>query len=66
MFKLSYIRQIKNGKWRVFSKKGKTLGTYNTKQEASDRLKQIEMFKSMKESSITYDLFKDALEILDV
>lgn len=57
MLKVSYIRQLPNKKWRVFSEKGKNLGTFDTKNEAKTRLKQIEMFKHMKnKASFIYDL----------
>ncbi len=47
--KVSFIRKLKN-KWIVYSKKGKKLGSYKTKQEALKRLKQIEFFKHKKAS----------------
>lgn len=43
--KLSYIKKLPNGKYRVLSQKGKNLGTYNSKEEAKKRLKQVEFFK---------------------
>jgi hypothetical protein len=36
------------GKWRVLSQKGKSLGTYNTKEEAVKRLRQVEYYKQHK------------------
>lgn len=42
--KLSFVRRRGN-KWVVLSHKGKTLGTYNTKEEANKRLREIEFFK---------------------
>lgn len=48
IIKIAYIRKMPNGKWRVFSEKGKTLGTYNSHEAAKKRLNQIEMFKHMK------------------
>lgn len=39
----------KGSKWQVQSEKGRNLGTYNTKKEAEDRLKDVEMFKHMNE-----------------
>lgn len=47
--KISYIEQLSNGNYRVLSEKGKNLGTYKTRNEAKKRLKQIEMFKHMKQ-----------------
>lgn len=52
----------KDNKYQVQSEKGKNLGTYDTKEEAEKRLKQVEMFKHMKKKSniFTYtDLYKD-------
>ena len=49
-----------DGKYQVQSEKGRNMGTYDTKEEAEKRLKQIEMFKHMNESlkeSITYDIW---------
>ena len=40
-----------DGKYRVQSEKGRNMGTYDTKKEAEDRLKEVEMFKHLKESS---------------
>ena len=45
--KVSYIRQV-GGKWRVFSEKGKNMGTFPTKALAEKRLRQIEYFKHQK------------------
>ena len=44
----------KDNKYQVQSEKGKSLGTYDTKSEADERLKQVEMFKHMKKKS-SYD-----------
>lgn len=46
----------KDNKYQVQSEKGKNLGTYDTKEQAEKRLKQVEMFKHMKKKS---NLFKD-------
>lgn len=45
MLKIAYIKEIFKGKWRVLSKKGRNLGTYNSKEQAEKRLKQVEFFK---------------------
>ena len=45
LLKLSFIRKLPNGKYRVLSEKGRNLGTYTSKEEAKKRLKQIEFFK---------------------
>jgi protein tyrosine/serine phosphatase len=46
--KFAYIRKLPNGKYRVFSEKGKNMGTYKSRSEAKDRLKAIEYFKHQK------------------
>lgn len=43
--KESYIRQISPKKFRVFSEKGKNMGTYPSMKAAKKRLAQIEYFK---------------------
>lgn len=48
--KLAFIRKLPNGKWRVFSEKGKNLGTYPSEVQAKKRLRQIEFFKHKKAS----------------
>ena len=40
-----------DGKYQAQSEKGKNFGTYDTKQEAEDRVKQMEMFKHMKKNA---------------
>ena len=45
----------KDNKYQVQSEKGKNLGTYDTKSEAEERLKQVEMFKHMKSKLFTFD-----------
>lgn len=47
----SYIKKINDGEWRVFSRDGKNLGTFNSKEKAKKRLKQIEFFKRTKKAS---------------
>lgn len=42
--KFSYIRH-EDGKWNVYSKKGKRMGSYPSKKKAQERLRQIEFFK---------------------
>lgn len=44
----------KDNKYQIQSEKGRNLGTYDTKFEAGERLKQVEMFKHMKKKS-SYD-----------
>ena len=45
MIKEGRIRKLPNGKYRVLSEKDKNLGTYDTRDKAKKRLKQIEYFK---------------------
>jgi hypothetical protein len=41
------IRKIPGkNQWRVYSEKGKNMGTYKTKHEAHIRLSQVEAFKA--------------------
>lgn len=65
LIKVAYIRKLPNGKWVVKSRKGKTLGTYDTKELAVKRLRQIEFWKHKKASddssysSVMRELNKD-------
>lgn len=43
--KFASIKKLPNGKYRVLSEKGKNLGTYNSKEKAKNRLKEVEYFK---------------------
>ena len=45
--KESYIKQIGPKKFRVYSEKGRNMGTYTSKASAKKRLRQIEYFKSL-------------------
>jgi len=45
------IRKIDENKYRIYSKKGKNLGTYRSLSKAKERLRQIEFFKHKKASS---------------
>ena len=43
------IKQLPNGKWRLFSADGKkNLGTYDSRDGAVKREKQVQYFKAMK------------------
>jgi len=42
---LEYIKKIGPKKWRVYSEKGKNMGTYGSRAGAKKRLGQIEFFK---------------------
>jgi hypothetical protein len=41
-----YVRNIGGDKWRVYSEKGKNLGTYNSQADAKKRLQQVHYFKN--------------------
>lgn len=59
MVKNSFIKKLPNGKWRVVSEKGKNLGTFDSKEDATKRLQQVEFFKhkkAIKEDSSVIDL----------
>lgn len=56
--KTAYIKKMPNGKYRVFSEKGKNLGTYPSHDQAKKRLRQIEFFKHKKASDNSLDLSK--------
>jgi hypothetical protein len=49
--KFAVIRKLPNGKYRVLSHKGKNLGTYKTKDEAKERLQDVEFFKHQDQSN---------------
>lgn len=46
----------KGAKWQVQSEKGRNMGTYDTKAEAEERLKQIEFFKHLDEDLLHEDM----------
>lgn len=46
--KVAIIKHLSNGKWQVQSQKGKNLGTYDTQEDAVERLRQVEYYKSHK------------------
>jgi hypothetical protein len=45
LIKQAYIRKLPSGKYRVFSEKGKNLGTFNSHSAAQKHLREIEYFK---------------------
>ena len=47
LIKIAFIKKVKEG-YRVYSKKGRNLGTYKTWPQAARRLRQIEFFKHRK------------------
>lgn len=48
----SFIRKLPDGKYRVFSEKGKNMGTYDSLKGAKKRLKDIEFFKHRKNNLV--------------
>lgn len=66
MVKLAYIKQV-GSKWKVLSQKGKSLGTYDTKEEAVKRLQQVEYFKHQdKNKADELALDEKAIDLTDV
>lgn len=57
MIKNSYIKKIDENHWRVFSEKGKNLGTFKSLDAAKKRLKQVEYFKNKKAELETTNTF---------
>ena len=64
LVKTSFIKK-RNGKWVILSEKGKTLGTYDTKQEAVERLRQIEYFKNNKKKASKEDSYSSIMRELN-
>lgn len=50
IIKEAFIRKLPNGKWRVVSRKGKNLGTFDTEAKAKKHLQEVEFFKHKKAS----------------
>lgn len=48
LVKEAYIKKLPNGQYRVYSQKGKNLGTYDSEKEAEKRLRMVEFFKHLK------------------
>ncbi|MBQ6627967.1 MAG: leucine-rich repeat domain-containing protein [Methanobrevibacter sp.] len=55
-FSESLVEKIvkKGSQWQVQSEKGKNMGTYDTKEEAEKRLKQVEYFKHINEDDFEF------------
>lgn len=66
MIKVSYIRKLPNGKFRVFSRKGKNMGTYNSRSSAKTRLREIEFFKRKKALIDFFDCIKIGKKEIDI
>jgi hypothetical protein len=64
LIKLAFIKKLPNGKWRVLSQKGKSLGTYDTKEEAVTRLRQVEYFKNKVDDHSAND--EKAIDLTDI
>ena len=62
MTKVAFIRKQPNGKYKIFSRKGKNLGEYDTFAEAEERLRQIEYFKYNKAQETRVQLLKLCLK----
>lgn len=62
IFKIAYIGQV-GSQWRVYSKTGKNLGTFNSYQAANKHLKEVEMFKHMKNKK-RKKAFQNAVELI--
>jgi hypothetical protein len=52
LVKEARIKKLPNGKYRVVSKKDKNLGTYDSKEKAVERLRQVEYFKHHDQNDI--------------
>lgn len=51
LVKVAKIRQLPNGKYRVLSRKGKNLGTFDSERAAKKHLKEVEYFKHLDKSN---------------
>ncbi len=56
IYKEAYIRKIGPNKFRVFSEKGKNMGTYRSMSAAKERLRKIEYFKHQNAAEDNYSL----------
>jgi len=56
------IRKLPSGKYRLYSKTGKNLGTYDSKKGAEEREKQVQYFKHAKEHS-SFISFRDFIRL---
>lgn len=64
MVKISRIRKLPNGKFRVVSRDGKNLGTYKSREGAKKKLKQVEYFKHFDHSDS--DDPKSIIDLTDI
>lgn len=51
LVKIARIKKMPGDKYRVLSQKGKNLGTYDSREAAEKRLKQVEYFKHLDKSN---------------
>lgn len=63
LVKFARIRKLPNGKYRVLSRKGKNLGTYNTEAQAVKRLRQVEYYKNQDKSKAKDSVIIDLTSI---
>jgi hypothetical protein len=61
LIKIARIKKMPDGKYRVVSQKGKNLGTYDSREGAEKRLKQVEFFKHVDKSKAD-----DDTEVIDL
>ena len=66
LIKEAFVRKLPNGKWRVVSRKGKNLGTYNSRAEAVKRLQQVEWFKHNKADDHNNAEDTKAIDLTDI
>lgn len=66
LVKLAIIKREPGGKWSVRSMKGKSLGKYDTKEEAVKRLRQVEYFKNHKDKSKADDIATADEKVIDL
>lgn len=64
LVKIARIRKMPNGKYRVLSQKGKSLGEYSSRKGAEKRLKQVEYFKHLDKSHA--DDSPNAIDLTDI
>src|ERR1035441_6059216 len=66
LVKLAVIKREPGGKWSVRSMKGKSLGKYDTKEEAVQRLRQVEYFKKHKDKAKADDVAVADEKVIDL
>lgn len=63
--KTAIVRKLPNGKYRIFSEKGKNLGTFTSKEKADKHLQEIEYFKH-KKADFRDDLDEETIDFTDL